>query len=376
MKTCIKHVDDKKFNEEILEEKNSRYKILNLSRFYLQDIDFELMLREYLNSNDFDSTAEYCLILNSNFFAKFKNFVFPELPIQIIEMARKIKIAKVIINNPPDLVIQSFKDNDYFDIFDEERKSYTLDIEKIKILKENLNKNIIGQAQVIRHVLIAISRYMYSKDTKPLVLGFIGPQGVGKTDMANTISDTLFPNGTLFREQMSMLNNGTAQEYLFGGNIADRTFSKSLLQRRSEVLLLDEFNLVNPIFFSAFYQMFDEGKFVDGNYTINLNKAIIICTGNYRSREEMVADVMPPLYSRFSDVCVFKTLNRSDFLEIAQKHLDEKMNNINEEFANLINEQKIMDKIKELPLFSDVRSLDHVLDQLIGNEILIHKNIF
>ncbi|PAY14415.1 hypothetical protein CJU60_04400 [Bacillus sp. 7705b] len=52
-------------------------------------------------------------------------------------------------------------------------------------------------------------------------------------------------------------------------------------------MLLDEFDKAPAVFHSAFYQMFDEGILVDKHYVADISKAIIICTSNYKSREEI-----------------------------------------------------------------------------------------
>ena len=121
--------------------------------------------------------------------------------------------------------------------------------------------------------------------------------------------------------------------------------------------------------------MFDEGKFVDGYYTVNLDKTIIICTGNYMSKQEMVSDLGAPLYSRFNDICVFDKLSVADYLKIAESKLNNKIKNLKLEYQKKINKNKILEKIQTLGEFSDVRSLDHVIDQLINKYLLELEHI-
>ena len=256
----------------------------------------------------------------------------------------KLLVRHVILNNPPDKVYQAFLDRrSQYSVENIPRKSFILNKESLIAVKNNLNKSINGQENVKKHILVNLSKYLYSNTTSPLILAFIGPQGVGKTEMARVISDSLFEEGHLFREQMSMLTNAASQDYLFGSDTSSRSFSKNLLQRRSNVLLLDEFNLINPNFYGAFYQMFDEGKFVDGYYTVNLDKTIIICTGNYMSKQEMVSDLGAPLYSRFNDICVFDKLSVADYLKIADSKLNNKIKNLKSEYQKKINKNKILE---------------------------------
>ena len=60
-----------------------------------------------------------------------------------------------------------------------------------------------------------------------------------------------------------------------------------MLGRESNVILIDEFDKVNPIFFNAFYELFDEGKYVDSNYNVDLEDTIFLCTCNFNSEEEI-----------------------------------------------------------------------------------------
>ena len=63
-----------------------------------------------------------------------------------------------------------------------------------------------------------------------------------------------------------MFQNNEFATYLFGGKYNEKSFAQDLLARRSNVILLDEFDKANPIFHSAFYQLFDEGIYEDTNF--------------------------------------------------------------------------------------------------------------
>lgn len=97
---------------------------------------------------------------------------------------------------------------------------------------------------------------------------FYGSSGIGKTETANLISICLTEK--LFRKQFSMFQNNQFSTYLFGGAHYEKSFAKELLDRESNVILLDEFDKAHPIFHSTFYQLFDEGIFEDQNYIVQL----------------------------------------------------------------------------------------------------------
>ena len=90
-----------------------------------------------------------------------------------------------------------------------------------------------------------------------MVLMFYGPSGVGKTETAKFISKAL--GEKIFRKQFSMFHSEEFSDYLFGENHSRPCFAKDLLERESNVILLDEFDKPAPVFHSVFYQLFDEG---------------------------------------------------------------------------------------------------------------------
>lgn len=366
----VYHLSDKVFNEQCKTEQNkiNLDEIIPLDSKYKEKIDD--VKNKYVSSTVVNNT--YTIIANTGFFTGIKDFVYAQLPLLLLFIISEsqISVKKIIINNPPDRVYQAFVDHpNQFLIQNILRKSYELDKNLIMKIKKDLNDRIVGQKSVKKRILVNLVKYLYSNDTSPLVLAFIGPQGVGKTEVAKVLSDSLFKKGNLFREQMSMLTNGASQDYLFGSDPSSKSFSKSLLQRKSDVLLLDEFNLVNPNFYGAFYQLFDEGNFIDGYYTVSLKKAIIICTANFMSKKEMLEYLGAPLYSRFTDICVFDSLSVQDYLKISKLKLDEKLKKIKPEYSAEIDREAILNKIRNIEMFSDARNLDHILDQLIALEI-------
>mgnify|MGYP000046052259 CR=1 FL=1 len=90
----------------------------------------------------------------------------------------------------------------------------------------------------------------------------------------------------MVRIQFSMQQTNSAYQYIFGADHGEDSLARELIRRSSNVILLDEFDKVSPAFYNAFYQMFDEGTFVDANYSVDVSKCIIICTTNYRTEEE------------------------------------------------------------------------------------------
>lgn len=128
--------------------------------------------------------------------------------------------------------------------------------------------HLVGQAAVKETLLAALYPLTTARRTKPVVLMFYGPSGVGKTETAQFVNGLL--GGTLLRKQFSMFHNDKFASYLFGGTHSEASFARDLLDRESGVILIDEFDKANSVFHSAFYQLFDGGVFEDKNYGSNL----------------------------------------------------------------------------------------------------------
>lgn len=137
---------------------------------------------------------------------------------------------------------------------------------------------------------------------------FYGSTGIGKTETAKYIADTL--QEPLLRKQFSMLHSDEFSSYIFGGKHNQNSLAKELLERESNVVLFDEFDKPHPVFHSAFYQLFDEGIYEDKNYTVHMKDSIIICTSNYMSEKEIKSALGAPIYSRFDAIIRFDRLRK------------------------------------------------------------------
>ncbi|WP_243114907.1 AAA family ATPase [Faecalibacterium prausnitzii] len=79
-----------------------------------------------------------------------------------------------------------------------------------------------------------------------------GPSGVGKTESAKSISKSL--GGELLRIQFSMMQTSEAYDYVFGAEHSKSSFARDMMGRESNVILIDEFDKVNPALYNAFYE--------------------------------------------------------------------------------------------------------------------------
>ncbi|MNW53508.1 Chaperone protein ClpB [compost metagenome] len=202
---------------------------------------------------------------------------------------------------------------------------------------------IIGQDNVRELLLGALYPLTKAENRKPIVILFYGPSGVGKTETAKYLSEIL--EETLFRKQFSMFQSADFSSYLFGGSHFQNCFARDLLERESNIILLDEFDKPHPVFHSAFYQLFDEGVFEDKNYRVEVERAIIICTSNYKSEEDIKQSLGAPVYSRFDTIINFTPLKIDAIKQIISNQFDIQYNSLTESEKKLVDANNLKDKI-------------------------------
>ena len=179
------------------------------------------------------------------------------------------------IQNPPallrDQVERIYGEKDIIKV--DEQKYNIISEDIVKRIYLEFDNRIIGQESVKMKLLKALYPIMDNRQCKPVVILFYGDSGLGKTETVQYLTELL--GGVLLRKQFSMYQNNEFSNYLFGGKHNQKSFAKDLLARDSNVILLDEFDKANPVFHSAFYQLFDEGVFEDQNYKVDVRHAVI-----------------------------------------------------------------------------------------------------
>ena len=244
----------------------------------------------------------------------------------------------IYLHNPPNDVHEQL--NRYYDLQVKYYSYPSVTKETLIHFQEDFAKHVVGQNSVKKDVLASLYPLTRLGRTKPMVMMFYGPSGVGKTETAKLINEIL--GGKLLRKQFSMFQNGNFSSYLFGGSHSEASFAHDLLDRESGVILIDEFDKASPVFHSAFYEFFDEGIFEDKNYKVRLGPAVIICTSNYKNRDEIRNTLGDALYSRFDQFIGFEYLSKEEIEQVVDR-LTEKY------YAQLDAEEK-----KQL-LLSDVK---------------------
>ena len=215
-------------------------------------------------------------------------------------------------------------------------------------LEEILHKRMVGQERAIEAVsgVMRRSRAGLHDESKPIgSFLFLGPTGVGKTEMAKTLAEAFFETEeAMHRLDMSEFSGGDALARLIGGEGQPRALSSMLKEHPYSVLLLDEFEKASEEVHDLFLQVLDEGMFTDGlGQKINARNTIIIATSNAGSQqiiawldagvdlnqkqEEIVDYVVkegiykPELVNRFDGVVMFEPLREEQIAQIAKAML-------------------------------------------------------
>ena len=212
-------------------------------------------------------------------------------------------IENLYIHNPP-TCIEKQLNKLFADIVTIQKYDYPqFTVDNLKTFRDTYSQYIIGQDKARDEIAANLYSMLKNTNKKPLVLLFYGDSGIGKTETAKFLSRLTGCN--LFRKQFSMLQNNQSFNYIYGGTHSEKCFAKDLLDRESNIILLDEFDKAYNAFHNAFYEMFDEGYYSDTNYNVELNKSIIICTSNYKNEDDIIKNLGMPIFSRFDAIIKF-----------------------------------------------------------------------
>lgn len=249
-------------------------------------------------------------------------------------------IVTLYVHNPPRKVrdsLRSFYEDDieyhYTDYIPVTR-------DKLKEVYKNLNSDILGQTQCKKSIISGMYRLISKESNKPVVLMLYGPSGVGKTESAKSISKTM--GGELLRVQFSMMQTNEAYNYVFGAEHSKGSFAKDMMMRESNVVLIDEFDKVNPSFYNAFYELFDEGRYVDTNYDVNLGQAIFILTCNFASEDEIKKALGPAMFSRIGHCVEYEELTTEQKITIINNWYNLLLQTLKEDEVEVIRKTNIL----------------------------------
>lgn len=277
----------------------------------------------------------------------------------------------LLVHNPPRRVEDSLKIYSENSIEYVESEYQRISREKIIEIYKSLDNEILGQHKCKKQMVTGLYKISKEDTDKPVVLMFYGPSGVGKTESAKSISKSL--GGKLLRIQFSMMQTAEAFNYVFGAEHSNNSLAKDMLSRESNVILIDEFDKVDPRFYNAFYELFDEGKYVDTNYDVDLKQSIFICTCNYDSEESIRMNLGPAMYSRFSECIQFGELEKEQKLKIADRWYRVVLSKLDREEIEVIEETNILDWFNSnIERYDNIRILKTKLENAVFQKLAKH----
>lgn len=215
-------------------------------------------------------------------------------------------------------------------------------------LEEEIHQQLIDQEEAVKVVADTLRRSAAGLRQQNRPIGsflFVGPTGVGKTELAKILATTYFKNsGAYVRFDMSEYQNSQSVSRLIGGASEAGLLTEVIRDKPYALLLLDEFEKADPKILTLFLQVLEDGRLTDGlGRTIDFTSTIIIATSNAASliiarglqagdslaelegsvNNELLTIFTPELLNRFDDVVLFKPLSKDDLQKIVKLKLQE-----------------------------------------------------
>ena len=244
------------------------------------------------------------------------------------------------------------------------------DIERLKDMKSRLQAHVIGQDKAVEAVSKAIRRNRAGFDEGNRPIGsflFVGPTGVGKTELAKQLALDMFGNkDAIIRLDMSEYSDRTAVSKLIGATAGyvgyednSNTLTERVRRNPYSIVLFDEIEKADPQVITLLLQVLDDGRLTDGQgNTVNFKNTVIIATSNagfgygQDNDDENKVDVMdriapffrPEFLNRFNAVIEFNQLKKEDLKQIVDLMLDQ----VNKTLAKKEITLDVTDAAKEL----------------------------
>ena len=219
------------------------------------------------------------------------------------------------------------------------------DIERLKNLDKRLKSKVIGQDEAVEMVAKAIRRNRagFSEGNQPIgSFLFVGPTGVGKTELAKQLALDMFGNeNAIIRLDMSEYADRTAVSKLIGTSAGyvgyednANTLTERVRRNPYSIVLLDEIEKAHPQVLTLLLQVMDDGRLTDGQgNVINFKNTIIIATSNAgfgnealsgdKQRDQSLMDKLAPFFrpeflNRFNGIVEFSHLTKQDLSQIVE----------------------------------------------------------
>lgn len=245
------------------------------------------------------------------------------------------------------------------------------ELKKLSDLEKVLNSKVIGQQEAVKAVSAAIrrSRVQISPRRRPASFIFVGPTGVGKTELVKVLSKELFDTPeTLIRLDMSEFMEKHSVSRIIGsppgyvGYDEAGQVTEKVRRRPYSVLLFDEIEKAHPDVMNILLQILDEGHITDAHgRSVNFENTVIVMTSNAGSEKKegtlgfaknesdvtrekamkALSDFLRPEFlSRVDEIIVFRALSVDDFEKISHLMLNEYVDSLKERSIRLVYDDK------------------------------------
>ncbi|USS92633.1 AAA family ATPase [Fructobacillus americanaquae] len=267
------------------------------------------------------------------------------------------------------------------------------DIEHLKQIDKRLAGKVIGQDEAVDLVARAIRRNRAGFDEGNRPIGsflFVGPTGVGKTELAKQLAQDLFGSkDSIIRLDMSEYSDLTAVSKLIGATAGyvgyddnSNTLTEKVRRNPYSIVLLDEIEKANPQVLTLLLQVLDDGRLTDGQgNVVNFKNTVVIATSNagFGNKDVENGDLMdrlskffrPEFLNRFNGVVEFSALTKEDLKQI----VDLMLADVDKTLAKKDLTLRISDGVKE-HLIEDgydealgARPLRRVIEQQIRDQV-------
>lgn len=278
-------------------------------------------------------------------------------------------IGKLFVNNPPMRVLESIRASQPEGSVEEAYYDYgSVQKGDLPRLCDALRSGVLGQEQSKKALISELYKLSVMDDEKPSSVLLYGPSGVGKTETAQTLSEAL--GGGLLRVQFSMMQTEEAYNYLFGAEHSKASFARDLLGRESNVVLIDEFDKVSPRLYNMFYQLFDEGRYVDTNYDVDMRGSLFLLTSNFSSEAEARRAMGPAMFSRLSACVAFTDLGAKEKVEIVTRRYNKVLSKLDKEDQLTIEESGILRWfLDHVNRYDNMRTMKNKVDKAIFEKL-------
>ncbi|USK40429.1 AAA family ATPase [Cytobacillus firmus] len=250
--------------------------------------------------------------------------------------------------------------------------------EKMQNLEENLAQKVIGQREAVQKVAKAIRRSRAGLKSKHRPIGsflFVGPTGVGKTELTKTLAEELFGSkDSMIRLDMSEYMEKHSVSKIIGsppgyvGHEEAGQLTEKVRRNPYSIILLDEIEKAHPDVQHMFLQILEDGRLTDSQgRTVSFKDTIIIMTSNAgvgqkevhvgfgaadAVKESNILDSLgsffkPEFLNRFDSIIEFKALENEHLLKIVDLMLNELQETLNDQELELTISQEVKEKFAE-----------------------------